>query len=353
MKEYELVKNFIANADEFYGDLKNKKYDAKHYEIVSKAYEYIYMDEEKFASNFRVWAMQSDLTVPMQLKSYNIIKYGILNFTSKYLYRKIFQQKEEAEIRNSFIDDINILKHIGALKILRENPVHLTPGDPEAFFVEKTSINYRWLRYIYMTHRIIEEKLLEYDSTWVDVGSYYGGFQGIVKKYFPKVKYVLVDFHHQLCRSYVYLSNLYPSSLHILPNQLSTLDTLENLPPNSFTYLPVPEFKKFANNTVQLSSNIFSLGEMTRTSCMEYLNSNIFLNAKNVLLINRYKSSPFFEKTYESDVSVLDYFQNKRKIKYFDVFPMGHFMLDTREIFGKRRARNTSSSYFELITSCK
>ena len=351
MENFELVKNFIENANGFYDDLKSNKYDAKHHEIVTKAYEEMENDEKSFSANFRSWAMQSDLTVPMQLKSYSIAKYGTINFTTKYLYRKIFQQKEEAEIRNSFDDDINILKHIGALKILRENPVHLTPGNPEAFFVEKTSINYRWLRYIYMTHRIIEEQLLENEDTWVDVGSYYGGFQGIVKKYFPKVKFVLVDFHHQLCRSYVYLSNLYPSSLHVLPNDLSTLDTLENLPPNSFTYLPVSQFKKFANNNVQFSSNIFSLGEMTRISCMEYLNSNIFLNAKNVLLINRYKSSPFFEKTYESDVSIIDYLKNNRNIKYFDVFPMGHFMLDIREIFGKRRARNTSSSYFELITT--
>ena len=351
MENYQLVKTFIENSDSFYDDLKSNKYDSKHHEIVFKAYKEMENDEKSFSMNFRNWAMQSDLAVPLQLNTYNISKYSFFTFLAKYIYRKIFQRIQEEEIRNSFSDDLYILKQIGADNILKENPVHLSPGKPEAFFIDEISINHRWLRYIYMTHRIIEDKLLQNGDIWLDVGSYYGGFQGIVKKYFPKARYILVDFHHQLCRSFVYLSQLYPSSTHILPNQFSTLNSLNKLPENSFTYVPVSEFKKIKNEQVHLSSNIFSLGEMTRESCMEYLNSNIFLKANKVLLINRYKSSPFFEKTYESDISVLDYFKNNRKIKYFDVFPMGHFMLDKRKIFGKLRARNTSSSYFELITS--
>ena len=46
------------------------------------------------------------------------------------------------------------------------------------------------------------------NKIWIDVGSYYGGVAGLVKKYFPEIRIILVDFHHQLCRSYLYLSEL-------------------------------------------------------------------------------------------------------------------------------------------------
>ena len=111
MENFELVKNFIENANSFYDDLKSNKYDAKHNEIVTNAYKEIENDENSFSVNFRSWAMQSDLTVPMQIKSYGIAKYGAINFITKYLYRKIFRQKEEVEIRNSFFDD-NMLENV-------------------------------------------------------------------------------------------------------------------------------------------------------------------------------------------------------------------------------------------------
>ena len=36
---------------------------------------------------------------------------------------------------------------------------------------------------------------------------------------------------------------------------------------------------------------------------------------------------------------------------YFDIFPMQHYILEKRELFGRNACRNTSSSYFEMITS--
>ena len=74
MENYQLVKTFIENSDSFYDDLKSNKYDAKHHEIVSKAYQEMENDEKSFSMNFRSWAMQSDLTVPLQLNSYNFSK---------------------------------------------------------------------------------------------------------------------------------------------------------------------------------------------------------------------------------------------------------------------------------------
>ena len=70
-------------------------------------------------------------------------------------------------------------------------------------------------------------------------------------------------------------------------------------------------------------------------------------------MVNRYVSAPFFDKTYDSDLTVLDYVNNSRKITYFDVFPMTHYLITKRKLFGESRFRNVSSNYFELISSKK
>jgi len=175
--------------------------------------------------------------------------------------------------------------------------------------------------------------------------------QSIAHKYFPKTTTVMVDFHHQLCRSYIFLSKIYPQAEHILPDQVSNYKSLKSMPKGSFVYLPVSDYYKIANQKVDLVTNLFSLGEMRREFYSVYMDSILFKESKNVYLINRVMSSPFFEKTYDSDISIIDYIPNKEKIDYFDIFPMAHYNLVKRELYGRIGMRNTSSSYFEMIVS--
>ena len=83
------------------------------------------------------------------------------------------------------------------------------------------------------------------------------------------------------------------------------------------------------------------------------MDSRLFKESENIYLVNRVVSSPFFEKTYDTDVSILDYIKSFRKIKYFDLFPMHHYLLLKRKLFGRVGFRNVSSPYFEIITTKK
>ena len=211
--------------------------DNKHAAIVRDAYEHLEDSEAYRDANFRNWSGQSDVSVPMQISSFNIKIFGFFHTILKFLYRKAFQRDAERFLLNSFKDDISIIKSIGGEHVLKENPAHINPGANVAYFIEGTSVNLRMLRYVYMCQQIKNYKLLENNGVWVDVGSYYGGYQGIVHKYFPKTTSVMVDFHHQLCRSYIFLSKLYPDALHILPDQISNYDSLEKMPKGSFVYV--------------------------------------------------------------------------------------------------------------------
>jgi len=346
-----LAQNFISHAPEFYSDLELNDLDDKHTGIVKDAYDLLDDGDAYKENNFRNWSGQSDVAVPMQMSAFNTNTYGFSYTFLKFFYRKVFHRDTERHLLDSFMDDISIIKSIGGESILKENPVHTTPGATAAYFIEGTSVNLRWLRYIYMCQQIINHNLLPDTGVWVDVGSYYGGYQSVVRKYFPNTTIVMVDFHHQLCRSYIFLSKIYPEAEHVLPDQVSNYESLESMPKGSFVYVPVSDYHKIANQKADLVTNVFSLGEMRREFHSVYMSSILFKESKKVYLINRWISSPFFEKTYDSDTSIIDYMSNQQKIDYFDMFPMAHYNLVKRELYGRVAPRNISSSYFEIMTS--
>ena len=49
-------------------------------------------------------------------------------------------------------------------------------------------------------------------------------------------------------------------------------------------------------------------------------------HSKYIYLVNRFVSSPFFEKTYDSDLDVRDYLKKNYNTLYFDIFPMHHYL---------------------------
>ena len=348
-----LTQNFISHSPEFYSDLELNDLDNKHTIIVKDAYNFLDDSGSYNKNNFRDWSAQGDQGAPIQISKFNISTNGFLYTVIKFLYVNIFRRDIQRNLLHSFKDDISIIKSIGGESILKENPVHSSPGATAAYFIEGTSVNFRWLRYIYISQQVIKNNLLPDSGVWVDVGSYYGGCQSILRKYFPNTTNVMVDFHHQLCRSYIFLSQIYPNAEHILPDQISNYESLDAIPKSSFVYLPVSDYHKIANQKVDLVTNFFSLGEMRREFYSVYMDSILFKESKNVYLINRVMSSPFFEKTYDTDISIIDYISNKEEIDYFDIFPMAHYYSIKRELFGRIALRNEGSSYFEMMTSKK
>jgi len=269
------------------------------------------------------------------------------------IYRKTFRKQQEKFILQNYLDDLQIIHSIRGDDFLRENPVDHTPGVVHFYEKDGFSANFRWLRYIYLAKRILDLEILGSNSVWLDIGSYYGGLQGLIRKYNPDVNIILVDFHHQLCRSYIYLKSLYPNSKHIFPNQLEDLKNFLSAHNGCFCYVPASEFFLLKDLSVDLATNFFSFGEMKREFFADYFYSDVISNSRYMYLVNRFVSSPWYEPTYDSDLSVSDYFNENREIEYFDVFPMHHYHTIYRNLFGRPGFRNTSSSYFELISKPK
>jgi putative sugar O-methyltransferase len=347
-----LAEKFIQHSPDFYSDMSISDVDKKHQGIVFSAYQEAKKNKNSWGS-FRNWSGQSDGLSPVYLSFDLCKKNGYLKTLIRFFYVKLFKSSEDKCFRSTLEDDLQIMKQIGADRLLAENPASGTLGANSYCMIEGFAINQRWARYIYLLKRILDLNLISNDEIWVDIGSFYGGLQGLVKKYNPDVKIVMVDFHHQLCRSYIYLCSLYPDATHILPNQLNDFINLENLPKGAIVYVPVSSYDKIQSARVQLTSNFFSFGEMRRQHFLNYMNSELFTKAKKTYLVNRFVSAPFFEKTYDSDLNVFDYISDQKIVEYFDIFPMHHYQLIKRNILGGNFFRNTSSSYFELIAQSK
>ena len=88
---------------------------------------------------------------------------------------------------------------------------------------------------------------------------------------------------------------------------------------------------------------------MTKNDFKKYLNSKINLNAKQIFFCNRFASSPFYEPTYESKLSILDYLVEGFNIELSQSSGIHNYIMTPRKLFGKKKVRPTSSRYFDLI----
>ena len=318
--------------------------DSKHSRLLETLQQEDWLDRITEGS-LRNSSIQDDIGAPTCFQDY-IHRDGskMLNGL-KFLQHKVRFRKLNSELRGSIKDDISIMKYLNYEKILVENPVTKSPGKPSYAKIDGYFVNNRWMRYLYLASRIIDTQVLPDRGVWVDIGSYYGGLQGILFKYKPETKIVLVDFHHQLFRSYAYLSSIYPNATH----NLGIEAVLKSSEIGSLNYVHVSDFHDLKDLEVTLVTNFFSFGEMKRSTFNDYVQSDVVKNSQNLYFVNRFVSAPFFEPTYDSDLSVIDYDFPDFRLVSLDVFPIHHFNLLNRSLFGILRFRNTSSSYFEGI----
>lgn len=339
------MQEFLNAFPDFESDV-NLDLDSKHRSIIKKISNPSNGIGAISLKNLRNWSGQSDLGAPITLNYLFNRKFDDAKDVVRYFHSKTLGINGQRYLQKSLNDDLVILKQIGAYDLLCQNPVDLTPGKTLWASDGVARYNMRWLRYIYLAHTILSKNMLPENGTWMDIGSFYGGLQSIVKKYNPNAKFIMVDFYHQLFRSYVYLQNLFPNSNHLLglnPNQ--------NIPGDSFVYIPVQEYSNLSDLKIDLSSNFFSFGEMPRSNFESYINSSAIQNSQVIYTVNRVVSSPFFEPTYDTDLTVLDYSFKGFKVQSFDIFPIHHFLRIKRQLLGAKSYRNVSSSYFELLAT--
>lgn len=337
---------FLENCKNFDKDL-SKDLDTKHSKIILDSHNKVKTDKDKFIQNFKDWELQSDFSSPIQ---FSLDHFKILE--KKQLFKNFFKLilfLEDSDFKRSFFDDFHILETVGAINLLKNNPVHKTPGCKNFYKIKGCSTNYRWNRYAYIANQIIKKKLIDHDDIYIDIGSYYGGLQSFLYNDLKDVKYFLVDFNHQLLRSYIFLKTLFPDANHLLPDKIDYNENFKKSK-NGFYYVSIDDFFKMKNIKPNLISNFFSLGEMTDNYFNDYLSSEIFLRSKYHYFINRFVSAPFFEKTYENSKNIFDYVsKNDFKRIYTDIFPIHNYQILNRKIFNKKAKRPISSSYFEII----
>ena len=334
-----------------------KSLDEKHSVIVNNAKR---IEFSNFCKSFRNWDSQSDSGIPLQLNLYNFKSYGFFKYI-KYLISKfknsLIHKSDEVSY---FFDDIEIIKLINGFDILKKCPVHKTPGNNLAYFLNRNiSANIRWLRYIYFT-AIIRNNINfdKKEQLVLDIGSYYGGFQYVMKKIYKKSNHILVDFPHQLARSAIFLGKSFPDAkIYAIYNN----KTFENYfldqknKKIDFLLLSTDLYEKFSNTfiknggVIDLVTNFYSLGEMPRTSFNSYINSKIINNAKHLYFCNRYDSSPYYESTYQESYSLLDYLRKEYNVILNRSSGIHNYMMPIRKLFGKIKARPISAGYFELI----
>lgn len=344
--DQKLLEEFLNKSKSFEKDI-DLELDDKHIKIVNNANTLIKNNKSYFIKNFRDWSDQNDLDSPIQLTFLHLKKFG-LYFLFIFL-KKIILFWKHIHFTRSFYDDLRIIEKVNGAQLIKENPVHLTPGVKNFYKIFGGTTNYRWNRYAYLSSRILSLKLLNEGDTWVDIGSYYGGLQSFIKKRFKSNNFILVDFHHQLLRSFIFLKKLFPESKHILPDEIANNIDLKNTN-DTFFYLPVSQFSKISNLNVKLVTNFFSFGEMKKSNFSEYISSSLVKNSVYLYFVNRFISSPFFEKTYDDNINILDYLKDLNKnILYLDMFPIHHYQIINRKILGRNAFRPVSSSYFELL----
>lgn len=350
---HEIAKRFIDNSD-YFSQKENMNLDEKHKMIVGKHYQDFDIKKTFTYENFRNWAAQDDLPVPVQLSNENIASKKVLKNIAKYILENTLWRGKKKFLINGLLDDLEIIKQIGGNEILLENPVSSSPGVKSAFRYQNYSINARWMRYIYLTKRILELFKDKEKPIWLDVGSFYGGLQGIVKKYKPNARMILLDFNHQLCRSYIYLYLQYPNSTHVFPNEIDSTFEPDKLSEGSIVYLPIEKYNIIENKRFSLATNFFSFGEMNLDTFLNYFQSTPYTDSDIVYLVNRFVSGPFFAKTYENETNIFNYINPKREVNYFDIFPMHYSSLVEYKLFERRKGlRPISSQYFEIVTKRK
>ncbi len=340
---------------------KTNELDEKHATIVNQAKNQKY---HQLLNNYRNWGMQDDCGAPLQFNFYSLKSYGLYRYI-KYIFGTLLSNIIHGpDQRSYFFDDISIIKLIKGYDILKKCPIHQSPGNNLAyFFSRRHSANIRWLRYIYFTSVIRNFFNNTSNNTFnlktiLDIGTYYGGFQYVMKKIFPQANFILVDFPHQLARSAIFLGESFPgSTMYAIYDQNTFRKYCSEIHTTTYDFLfvTVDYYHKFSevftgsDLRVDLLTNFYSLGEMSRKEFKSYLNSSIMLNSKYLYFCNRYDSSPFYEPTFSESYSILDYLLEGFNISINRSAGIHNYATPVRKLFGKTKARPISAGYFELV----
>lgn len=303
----------------------------------------------------RSWSAQDDLGAPVQIRRLFRLDPFLLENCLRYLSNGLPSRWISRQVQKSaLLDDFNVIRELEFDEILQEFPVESTPYVRDIFYYRGYNFNSRHLRYVYLCGQIKRFGLLSnsHDSIHLDIGNFYGGLQVLLKKQFPAVTFINVELPHQLYRSFIFQSQMYPGTRNVVGLQEFRIFRQLYADESAFVYILPGDYEALSHICkVNLLTNYLSLGEMSRENFDAYLESKTTQNAEKIHFVNRFVSSPGLDPTHNGNMTVFDYLMPGRIVEHFDVFPIHRYMLTKRNFLGREAYRNVSSPPFELILS--
>ena len=279
---------------------------------------------------------------------------SIIKNPLKFIYEYIYEKLPFSLFHRSMVkEQIELLINEGADEIISAFPVSDTPGNPNYFKYKNFYINERSLKHYYYLNLISKKLKSEINNnnikTVLDIGGGYGFYNGLFKTIFPKTTQILIDFPHQLIFAYYFFKEKFPNAKILDLRNFDNCDFSYNqLCEYDFVLIPTNKINVLKKNTIDIACNFFSFGEMSRNTFNNYLESDFYKTASYHFLCNRYESSPYFEKTYDNDITILDYKIYKENIIYFGTFPLHRFYIKKKFLLFAEKGIFSSNYYIYL-----
>ncbi|MBI4322978.1 MAG: putative sugar O-methyltransferase [Candidatus Omnitrophica bacterium] len=250
--------------------------------------------------------------------------------------------------RRRMIECLDTLKQCGDVELLKQYPCH-PAGNPHIFRRDGYRYTYRWhthIHYLNVLNRVLGPRLTR-PFVALDLGCSYAIFSYLLASEYPQSRSILVDFPEQLLLAYYFLGSCLPEVRIAGVKELASVPavTREVLQAYDVALVPVAWYQRIAPGTVDLFTNFFSLGEMTREWFTRYLSSPVFTTAQYVFTVNRFQSAP----SYDSDLTILDYpVWDRKQCLHFQITPVTSHLYRRKRLFFYETVLYPSQS-FEYI----
>jgi hypothetical protein len=165
-------------------------------------------------------------------------------------------------------------------------------GNANFIHYRKQLINERVLRQAYFLSQLRRKINIDKNepNIFCDIGSGYALLPSILKNYYHKSKFIIVDLPELNILSYYYLKNLYPKSKICLSHEIKDIKVINKEMINQFDFiiLEQDDLKKIDDEIIDCVINTASLGEMSKLDQDYYIAQIERLTKKYFYSVNRY-----------------------------------------------------------------
>jgi len=262
---------------------------------------------------------------------------GNMNIIKKFIYNFFLYLPHLIRYHpyiNMLEDGYDFLKKKNLLNLALENPITET-GLPLIFKKKGLKYTFRWLRHILLLDSFNKHLQNKKDLNFIaDIGTGFGTFPYIIKRNYPKKKFILIDLPEQLCAANYYLKSEFPNLRFATFKDLKNVEIIDRNFVENFDFVLVPCFfiDKLSKNVTDLITNFASFNEMPRFWFKKYMNSEIFNGAKYLFTMNRI-IRPQMDQTKDLDISIMDLPLEKYEKIHFDIFELYKWRYESVKVF--------------------